>query len=86
MMEKPRYPNYLDYLTLKRDVLPCGVKVVTNSMRPDLAYVPGEPFETYVIFDIQGNYDCGVVRHRDRRDALKYHNTAVNVLREVIHA
>ena len=85
-MEKPQYPNAESYMTLSRDVLPRGVKVVTNAVRPNLADIVGHPYETYVIFSMNGDYDCGTVHHRDWKAAMKYHNATVNVLREAIHA
>ena len=85
-MQKPQYPNASSYMTLKRDVLPRGVKVVTNAVRPTLTDIAGCPYETYVIFNINGDYDCGTVHHRDWRVAMKYHDSAVKMLREVIHA
>ena len=85
-MEKPQYPNASSYMTLKRDVLPRGVKVVTNAVRPDMAYVEGNPYETYIIFSSDGLYDCAAVRWRKFEEAMKYHDLAVNVLREAIHA
>jgi hypothetical protein len=85
-MQKPQYPNAESYMTLKRDVLPRGVKVITNAVRPNMAYVNGNPYETYISFTIDGEYDCSAVNWRRFEDAMKYHDSAVKMLREAIHA
>lgn len=86
MQKPPQYNLAESYSVIMRDVLAKGVKVITCGVRPNLADLPNHPYETYVTFGIDGDYDCGTVHHRDWRKAIKYHNAAVKTLKEAIHA